>query len=65
MDDFDKMLMDLERIKGKLSDSDDLECITYLVNLIRNLQKMDAMLELGRCGGKYDAQTKRSISGYR
>jgi hypothetical protein len=55
MDDFDKMLMDLERIKGKLSDSDDLECITYLVNLIRNLQKMDAMLELGRCGGKYDA----------
>lgn len=55
MDDFDKMLMDLERIKGRLSDSDDIECISYLVNLIKSLQKMDAMVELASSGGKYDA----------
>jgi hypothetical protein len=55
MDDFDKMIMDLERIKGKLNDSDDIDCMAYMINLVKNLQKMDAMLELGRCGGKYDA----------
>lgn len=55
MDDFDKMIMDLERIQGRLVEKDDLACMAYMVGLVKNLQKMDAILELGRCGGKYDA----------
>lgn len=55
IDDFDLMLSDLNRIKGKLVDQEDLECMEYVIWLIKNVQKMDAMLEMGRCGGKYDA----------
>jgi len=55
MDDFDKMIMDLERIKGRLVEVDDIDCMTYMIRLVKNLQKMDAMLELSRSGGKYDA----------
>lgn len=55
IDDFDLMLEDLARIRGKLSDRVDLECMDYMIWLVRKLQSVDAMIEMNACGGRYDA----------